>query len=454
MTLCELVDDYLTCLLEDVELDTEVQCCNQFGEDHLQMHAVLWSFLQCVGVPVLELDLKLHSPLDWMRLSGPALRSALQKCPQRHGYVYAGWRFAKGPDHSTLFRFDEATGEQEFFDPSWACSAEVPWAVKLFRQRHFWLGRDCATCHVVDANCSDRELQFYFEPMKGDESVPRGSCTSVCILFLVCCLRFRCASFQTMADAMRACMKGRQYTREQQKTLVAKLYAWHKQLNPPTGNVSEWLRREGILRVCGLRVPNGKEPRQCGVLLGGTNNCCKEPPCTGWALCRVHLQEMLNIEDCAQHHPLLSEIWSKPRVPIEHHLPLFMRSHDVEPTTNASDDNVIGTVLFGPWDGTTVIDGRRGRYTILRLHEEKIDDLVSHIQRMSWESLCKQNPRLLLEIYVPHSFSGAESLIGSACGTFTPNRPRCAPWWSGFPSVDGTCSSPQRHERRPSLVER
>ena len=100
--------------------------------------------------------------------------------------------------------------------------------VDHFQRYHVW-GEPNARCTVVDAQSCEYPVQAYMEPERTPDRV-WGSCTSVCLLVVVCCLRFRCWDLQRMCDVVRACMQ--QLDAQERTTFVLRLYCWHRTFDP------------------------------------------------------------------------------------------------------------------------------------------------------------------------------------------------------------------------------
>jgi hypothetical protein len=295
----------------------EYERCNEQWLTPLHAYTVVWAFRRCANIPSFFFDLTTHNVGDWMRLTGPAIRAAVETCRDRRGFVWTYWQFPGGRGHDTVFFLNLEENTQTFFDPSWASfkyrqvlrpTRQTPETslIDYFRTHHIW-GEPGATCSVVDADSFDIPLQRYFEPPEESDR-HWGSCSSVCLLLVTCCLRFGCWNLQRMCDLLRACMRILQHTAVTQAEITMRLYCWHKTFDPvypgdpPADRADGWTVRDQMLRACAIRMTE-YGPKTCGVLLpDGT--CCGVNPCDGWAMCERHLAECLGIEACAQDDPV------------------------------------------------------------------------------------------------------------------------------------------------------
>lgn len=440
LSLWEHVDGYLHTIIDKQPVD-HMRCVG-LQSSTLQMHAASWAFVHCLGIPALLFDMRVHTIEDWIKLSGPTIRAAIELCPNRRGFVLVFWIYPKGPSrigrHVTLFNFDAVRRHQVFFDPSHACNARVPTQsgdlVTLFRSRHLWDPE--GTCEIVDADVCHKSriaLQEYFEPPRlGMEG---GSCVTVCLLFVVCCLRFRCSDMQRMCDALRATMVHRNYLNtDRQEDFVKRIYAWHETLNPKPEtegkSTNGWNNREYLLEACGVRLTESLYP--CGVILDDRTGreCCRRKPCLGWAMCTKHLQEQFGVALCQQTHPVLDEHWKEPQVPIDIQFPAILSTHTARKNTSAPTEASLGTVLYihkacqrlkvCRSGSEPIVDGGSGRYTVLRLDgyldrkKPKGKRLGRQLARTAWDAIQKQNPRIVLQIHVPHSYEAYQKLPGGA----------------------------------------
>jgi hypothetical protein len=179
----------------------------------------------------------------WPRSQGAAsgrrplcrMHSVIDACHQRRGFVWCQWTVGT-EGHLTLFYFDIAARRQVFFDPShW--THRVGTQLKTpFGTTHFWDTGDGVTCEVVDgATFGQRgvNVQALFEPQSAlTDTRYRGSCASVCLIVLVCCLRFGCTDLQRMCNAVRNAISQRKYTDD---NFLMSVYRWHERLAGSSG---------------------------------------------------------------------------------------------------------------------------------------------------------------------------------------------------------------------------
>ena len=432
--------------------------------DRIMMREVTWAFLACLHVPLFEFDMRVHTVSDWMKLAGPVLRATVERCAPRPAFVYVYWQFDEEEDssHSTIFFFDVAARLQVFFDPSTACEACVPGTFELFRTEHFWDKQPGAICKVVDADLHTRKcqnVQQYFEPRNGSG----GLCMKVCLLFLVCCLRFRCWDLQLMADTVRKCVACRFHSVETW-TLPGRLVGWAKQFSPEqprgAGTTDNWTSREALLKLCEVRVdPLKSAPAQCGVFLG-RGRVCTQRPCPGWALCQAHLRETFGIDACSTVHPVLDERWVEPRY-VTYAVPDVI-SPPKAPGSSTVDHPHLGTVLYAqaghmqPSQLTATLDnldGSPGRFTLLRLDHHLEDGLAAGLPRLRtqltatpWGDIQRQNPRLMVELIVPYAvLPEADTLPGGGGTRLRLRRHQRKCYWKRSRWMTGsncTCRSP------------
>ena len=374
-----------------------------------------------VTIPCFEIDLKVHKLEDWVKLTAPAVRSAVEHCPLGRSFVYFYWSLVQMPwnncnfGHATLFYFDIPKRLQIFFDPSTACHSYCPGSFQYFATNHFW--DPGARCEVLDANICTREsrarnLQNYFEPP--EKTIKGGSCISVTMLFLLCSLRFQCNNLQGMVDAMRASMVRRKYKDHEaaQVAAVVCLYKWHATLDPKYTGL--WKRRQQLLEACHVRMTAGATPpAACGAWLQD-DKCCAEKPRNGWALCDKHLSGMLRAPvDAQETEASLSEWWRYLRTPAKHGFPFFLRPGFVENVKQfALQETRIGTVLYRhrcekPAPGEPVLPPARSDelYHIVRVDGyldgdgDYIEQLVALLTSVPWKKFRDHSGHMLVQIY-------------------------------------------------------
>ena len=370
--LTDCVHEYLEeiigrCVTEHVGPIPDVLRSNDYGKDKHQMDVLMWTFCECAGrgvlfavgksprvpIPSFEFDLRVHTLEDWVKLTAPVVRSAVEHCPFGRTFVLFSWQFVQRPGqnssfgHATLFYFDTEERRQVFFDPSTACSVQSAGSFDYFANNHFW--DPGARCEVVDAHiCATgvHSLQWYLEPPEG--SIPGGSCLSVSLLFLLCSLRFQCTNLQLMVNAMRDSIKRSDYLRSHRLQVLAAscLYKWHASLNP--SYMGLWKQRGTLLEVCHIRIPPGASgPTVCGACLTGTT-CCPEKPREGWALCDRHLATVLHRPlDTEELQVSLNEWWRHVPAISTFEFPFILRVGfmDAE-AVFAETETRIGTTLY------------------------------------------------------------------------------------------------------------
>ena len=400
--------------------------CNHTARGELQIEVIMWSFLQCLEVPVIRMDTCVHTLSDWTKLSGPLVGAAVAQCPRQRAFVLF---FMRRPHHGhdCLFMVDIPGRRQTLFDPSGAALDFYPNMHDFFRTNQLW-GAPSWTCEVVRNESSGpwKTLQGYFEP---DDKAKRGSCASVCLLMLVFCLRFNCWDMQRMCDAMRLVIHRFQRSPSASPNLrdrfVSMLYTWHRSLDPlPTVEVAgapipltDGWRKRGQLLLDVFHVRLGptdvRTKRICGVVLA-TGEPCSATPAEGWALCKAHLLEHLQVNDrnAAQ---VLEQPWREPISRVHNRMPQMFH---VESEDTPSDDcPSIGTVIchvrprdpraVPPLPNIGVLENGAEQFTILRLvaflRGQPGDFLIfsQHLKAIPWDSIRAQNPRMLVEIFVP-----------------------------------------------------
>ena len=414
--------------------------CNFGNQPHLQMKAINWTLKQCTNVPMFRFDLSVHCLRDWAKLMGPVIHASIEGCEHQRGFIGLEW-IKPDSGHETLLFFEGK--RQVFFDPSWAADRYETDVVDFFSNNHMWIhADDNPVLEVVDGDRSDDkiDLQTYFEPTTGS-GIEGGSCVTVCMVMILCCIRFGCWDLQRMCDALRNALQQSETFWKSRDRFVCRAYNWHKSLDPPDGALERratgWQQRLYVLQRCGLKVLEGTEPPSCAVVGSSYHNRgCLSRPCTGWVLCKSHLRELLGIEECASNHPVgqgcacgrpMSVCMSEPlhEVPLYpgYNLPFFLRSTPVGTTKKADPDPRVGTVYYFnaryKSENTHLQNTRKfdayqadGSFAIVRL-EGFENDLVGLEQKLAltaWHEMRERNTCLLLQIYMPPSFTNIEEL--------------------------------------------
>ena len=395
--------------------------CNEAERSELQIEVIMWSFLQCLDVPIISLDTDVHTLSDWTKLSGPLVGAAVAQCPGQRTFVHVYMQDPNNDAHGCLFMVDIPGRRQTFFDPSGAALDFYPNMHDFFRTNQLW-GAPSWTCEVVH----NREvgewktLQSYFEP---DDEESGGSCISVCLLMLVFCLRFNCWDMQRMCDTMRLALRKFEQENGQPDALrhrfVSMLYSWHRSFDPlPETEVAGaaiprtdgWRTRGQLLRdVFHIRLGphnNDRPGRICGVLLAN-GDPCSAPLCAGWAVCTQHLLEQFRVV-CEGPGQVLEEPWCEPVSRVGVQMPDILAG-------GPGDCPSIGTVIYSvrPRDPTVVppqpligvVENGAEQFTILRLVSfitGPADDLAvlgQHLRGIPWQSIRTQNPRMLVQMY-------------------------------------------------------
>lgn len=398
-----------------------VERCKDAGRDEMTFEIIMWSFLQCLNVPRIKLDPTVHTLADWIKLTGPLIGSIVAQCPGQRSFVIVSMDDEKR-GHSSVFMVDIPNRRQTFFDPSQEGRSFYSNMFTFFKTNQLW-GQPHWTCEVVntDGIGDASTMQCYFEPMDGSKG---GSCTSVCLLFIACCLRFNCWDLQKMCDAMRLIVQFfyNQDPEGSRKKFVNGLYMWHRSMDPlpqrPTrGNIpipvmDGWRKRSELLLdvfAVRLRAPPHVD-RICGVLLD-SGDLCRAPLCAGWAVCTDHLLTHYKLV-CGHPFDAWDNRWNEPVRRIKPELPKTLLGR----MDATRDCPVIGTVIYHvhpqqmPQSTIGVLENGPSQFTILRLvsfvHKNadgsvNLDDLSNHLQLVPWSNIRAQNPRLLLQLFVP-----------------------------------------------------
>ena len=369
-------------------------------------------------IPSFEFDLTVHALEDWVKLTAPAMRSAVEHCPYGRTFVYVSWQYVQMPGedtnygHSTLFYFDTRKRIQVFFDESTACRYYSPGSFNYFAKNHFW--DPGARCIVVDAHICRTgvpNLGGYFEPPKN--TIDGGSCASVNLLLLLCSLRFQCDDLQAMVNAIRASMKLRNYKKQMQVLVVSCLYKWHASLNPRFMGL--WKQRGTLLEACHIRIPPGASgPSACGAWLGDAK-CCPEQPLEGWALCDKHLSGLLRDPvGSAETQARLNDWWRHVPAAATYEFPFCLRLDFVESDTGfAAKEPRIGALLYRHRCETKITADQlvlpplqhKEMYHIVRLDGyldgdgDHREELAALLHQVPWQKIREHSGHMLLQIY-------------------------------------------------------